>query len=174
MQSFTNKCSISVEWKKIVSDSQLYKYPKVWFTVLKQLYFQRCYCIKYPKRMVLEDCLIKGLQREVRPSRREWVMPIIADTIVSINYVPDAFHEVFTILNKFPWGKYNYHRFSYKKMKLEKLANMLRVMQLEVVVTGFGSNSCCPSTGFGFLQSRELLGINERNNREERSRERNI
>lgn len=41
-------------------------------------------------------------------------------------------------------------------MKPEKLPNVLKVMWLEVVVTGSGSNLHCPLTGFGFMQNREL------------------
>lgn len=61
--------------------------------------------------MVLGDCLIKGLQREVRPGRHEWAVATIADTILSIHYVAAAFYEVVTILNKISWGKYNSHHF---------------------------------------------------------------
>ena len=96
------------------------------------------------------------------------------DTVLSSHCVPDAFYKVCASLNKTPWSKYNFHYCSYEKMKPEELGNLLMVMWLEVVMTGFGSDLHCPLTGFSFMQSRQLLGIHERTKREENRRERNI
>lgn len=69
---------------------------------VKTIIFSEALLYEVPKKNVLGDCLIKRLQREVRPGRYEWAMATITDSILSIHYVPDAFHEVFAILNKIP------------------------------------------------------------------------